>query len=501
MFRRKYKPDGNVDRYKARFVVRGFKQISGVDYLEHELFSPVVRIQTVRFLLALTAELNLELEHLDVCTTFLYGELKEVIYVKQPAGFVDKDYPDRVCRLLKSLYGLKQSPKNWYEKIDFVLLDNGFIHCESDPNLYISVDDTGMVLLALYVDDLILAATSKSLVSKVKEILVGQFKMKMLGDLNYCLGVQVHRNKQLGTVCIHQSKYVSDILQKFSLSMASPVSTPIVVGVKLTAEDQPVSLEDKRDMDSIPYRAAVGCLIYLTVWTRLDIAKATQEVAQFSNNPGRKHWQAVKRIYRYLSGTRRYGLTFTASGNKRLTLTGWTDADWAANPDSRKSIAAYVFTLNGAAVSWSSKLLPTVCLSSTESEYGALTRAGKEAVACRATLKDVSQTQVQPTTVNCDNQSAISLCYNVRFHARTRHIEVAHHFIRHLVSTKQVTVKFVKTEDNLADLLTKGLSRDRHFYLVHQLGLTDLSPQIENKEQTTTAAEVETPTNGSFEGI
>lgn len=354
----------------------------------------------MRFLLALIAELNLELEHLDVCTAFLYGDLKEVIYVKQPAGFVDKKYLNKVCRLLKSLYGLKQSPKNWYKKIDFVLMDNGFIHCESDPNLYILVDDSSMVLLALYVDDLILAATSKALVVRVKEILIGQFKMKMLGDLTYCLGVQVHRNRQMGMICIHQSKYAADILEKFNLSMASPVSTPIAVGVKLTTEDQPVTKEDKVEMESVPYRAAVGCLIYLTVWTRLDIAKATQEVAQFSDNPGRKHWQALKRIYRYLSGTRSYGLTYNASGNNKLTLTGWTDADWAANLDSRKSVGAYIFTLNGAAASWSSKLLPTVCLSSTESEYAALTRAGKEAVACRATLKDVLQAQVLPTTVN-----------------------------------------------------------------------------------------------------
>lgn len=209
VFRRKFNQDGSVDRYKARFVVRGFRQVSGVDYLKHEIFSPIVRIQTVRFLLALTAELNLELKHLDVCTAFLYGDLKEEMYVKQSLGFKDKKNLTKVCRLLKSLYGLKQPPKHWYEKIDFVLLDNGFIHCESDPNLYILLDETAIVLLAVYVDYLILAASTKALVSKVKDILVSQFKKKLLGDLNYCLGVQVVRNRSQGTVFIKTSIFMT----------------------------------------------------------------------------------------------------------------------------------------------------------------------------------------------------------------------------------------------------------------------------------------------------
>lgn len=174
---------------------------------------------------------------------FLYGDLKAV---KQPTGFEDKAYPDKVCRLLKSLYGLKQSPKNWYDKIDLVLLQNGFIHCESDPNLYVMIDGNEMVLLALYVDDLILAATSKALVRKVKEILISQFTMKILGSLNYCLGVQVMRNRQQGTVSIYKSKYISDILSRFNLVEARPVSTPIAVGTKLSLDDQPASEQEKR---------------------------------------------------------------------------------------------------------------------------------------------------------------------------------------------------------------------------------------------------------------
>lgn len=228
-------------------------------------------------------------------------------------------------------------------------------------------------------------------------------------------------------------------------------------------------------MSAVPYKAAVGCLIYLTVWTRFDIAKATHDVAQFSNNPGKTHWQSVKRIYRYLAGTRNHGITYRASGRKKLLLEGWSNADWAANPDSRRSMAAYIFTLGGPAVTWSTKLLPTICLSSTKSEYGSLTGAGKEAIAGRATLSDLEQKQSSSTELYCDNQSAIALSKNARFHACTRHIEVAHHFIQHLTTTKQVEVEYVKTEENLADLLTKGLPRDRHNSLTCKLGLAPIS--------------------------
>lgn len=195
-------------------------------------------------------------------------------------------------------------------------------------------------------------------------------------------------------------------------------------------------------------------------------------MAQYSQNPGKLHWAAIKRIYCYLNGTKGLGLTYQRSRKGRLTLEGWSDADWAANLDTRKSIAAYVFTLVGAAVSWSCKLLPTICLSFTESEYGALTRAGKEAVSGRATLKDLNQKQEKPTCIYCDNQSAIALTHNPRFHERTRHIEVAHHFIRHLYQSKQVDVQYVATEENISDLLTKGLARDRHETLVKKLGLS-----------------------------
>lgn len=196
LFKKKLQSDGTVDRYKARYVVRGFKQIPGVDYLENDLFSPVVRIPTLRYLFALAAELDLELQHLDICTAFLNGDLNEIIYIKQPEGFEEKLYPDKVCRLHKSLYGLKQAPGMWHQKIDDFLKSLGFKHSSNDPNLYVLYNTLTMVVIALYVDDLIMASNHPGRLQSIKTSLQGKFDMKDLGSLSYCLGVQIIRDRK-----------------------------------------------------------------------------------------------------------------------------------------------------------------------------------------------------------------------------------------------------------------------------------------------------------------
>lgn len=477
IFRRKLGSDGNVERYKARLVVRGFKQVSGVDYVETELYSPVVQNQSIRFMVALSAELDMLLEHMDVVTAFLNGDLKETVYIRQPQGFENSDFPDKFCRLLKALYGLKQSPKAWFEKIDEFLISIGFKHSQSDPNLYIMNEKEGFATLALYVDDLVVAATLQKLMDKIKGALTERFKMKELGDLSYCLGVHVVRNRSAGTIMLHQSKYVSEILQRFNLTAAT-LSTPMTTDVKLSKDQQPQGQAEIDEMKDVPYKQSVGCLIYLNVWTRPDISKATQEVAKYSRNPGRAHWNAVKRIYQYLLSTRDYGLVYHGSGTGKLSVVGWSDADWASDPDERRSIAAFVFTINGTAITWNCKLLPTICLSSAESEYGALSRAGKELVSIRITLSDVGQSMDEPMLINSDSQSVIALASSSRFHSRTRHIGVAQHFIRQLIQDNQAVLRYVSTEDNVADLLTKALSRDKHFMLMTRIRLQSLTERV-----------------------
>lgn len=228
--------------------MRGFRQIPGVDYVEHELFSPVVRIPTLRYLFALSAELDLELQHLDICTAFLDGDLSETIYVRQPEGFEGKQHPHKTCKLRKSLYGLKQAPRMWHQKIDGFLKSCGFKHSASDPNLYVLYDASTMVILALYVDDLVLASNHRGGLQSVKTMLQSKFEMKDLGNLSCCLSVQIICNRGIGTITLHQSKYVQEVLKRFNLLSAKPVPTPLDVGVKLSSSDQPATDKDKQEM-------------------------------------------------------------------------------------------------------------------------------------------------------------------------------------------------------------------------------------------------------------
>lgn len=222
----------------------------------------------------------------------------------------------------------------------------GFQYAESDSNLYLLYDKDGCISLALYVDDLVIAESNTRKMEKVKAWLQVRFKMKQLGPLAYCLGVQVLRNCAKGLIDLHQTKYLSDILIRFNLSAAKPMSTPLAASVKLSFEDQPATDQEKLEMQSVPYRQAIGCLIYLSVWTRFDISKATQETTQHSQNPSPKHWSVVKRVYRYLSGTRSHGLVYQGKGTRKLSLIGWSDADWAGDLNQRRSVVVFVFTVN-----------------------------------------------------------------------------------------------------------------------------------------------------------
>jgi hypothetical protein len=220
-------------------------------------------------------------------------------------------------------------------------------------------------------------------------------------------------------------------------------------------------------MEAVPYREAVGSLMYLMVGTRPDIAYSVSVASRYLSNPGPKHWLGVKRIMRYLKGTIDYGLCFSFS--EKVELVGFSDADWAGDLDSRKSTTGYVFTLSGGPVSWTSKRQNTVALSSTEAEYMAVTMTGREAVWLRTLLQQLGFTMSRPTLIHVDNQSCTALAQNPVHHQRTKHIDIQHHFVRELVSEKVIELKYVPTEENIADVFTKGLGKQRHHDLLTSL--------------------------------
>jgi hypothetical protein len=348
VFKVKYDSNGNIERYKCRLVAKGFSQVQ---------------------------------------TAFLNGDLKEEIYMEQPSGFADKDRPNHVCKLLGTLYGLKQSLREWNKKLDEFLKTLDFNQCLSDYAIYIHQTKDVSIIIAVYVDDLVIFGTNKIAVSQLKQKLTKRFKIRDLGNLNYILGVKVSRDRVKRTITISQEKYITDILKRFKMLDSLPADTPSVTNNKLQKREKPTSFDaayeaETQEMKSIPYAEAVGSLIYAMVVTRFDISYSVGLVSRFMSEPSPDHWKAVKRIFRYLNESKLYSITF--GGADVLELQGYTDSSHAYNQDTMRSTGGYVMMLNEAAISWNSKRQQTVALSSTEAEYMAMSIAISEIVLIRS---------------------------------------------------------------------------------------------------------------------
>ena len=355
VFRIKRRADGSVERYKARLVANGFHQHEGIDY--GETFSPVVNHSTIRLVIALAVQFNWSIRQLDVQKAFLHGSLQEVVYMRQPSGFVDPQKPDHVCRLNKSLYGLKQAPRAWFQCFSSHLLTLGFVASKADSSLFIFMDASTIIYLLIYVDDILLTGNNESRIASFIASLSRLFSMKDLGALHYFLGMEITRSSS--GLHLSQSKYILDLLKKTNMVDCKPVLTPAVSGRRLSL------LDGDPFPDVSQYRSVVGALQYLTL-TRPDIAFAVNQVCQFMHRPTTAHWIAVKRILRYLKSTYSHGLIYRPSS---LTITAFSDADYAGDPDDRKSTGGYCIYLGSNLVSWSSKKQRGVSRSSTEAEY------------------------------------------------------------------------------------------------------------------------------------
>jgi len=366
IFKHKFHADGSLERYKARWVLRGFTQRPGVDY--DETFSPVVKPATVRTVITVAHSRDWPIHQLDVKNAFLHGTLSETVYCSQPTGFADPALPDHVYRLNKSLYGLKQAPWAWYNRFASFLISLGFTEAKSDTSLFIFSRGTETVYLLLYVDDIVLTASSQQLLHRVIAALKKEFAMKDLGPLHHFLGVAVQRHRD--SVLLSQRQYTLDILARHGMSDCKPCSTPVDTCAKVPADAGPSVA------DPTAYRSLVGALQYLT-FTRPDIAYAVQQVCLHMHDPRETHLVAAKRILRYLQGTLSHGLVIPRTAPTQLRV--YTDADWAGCPDTRRSTSGYAVFLGGSLVSWSSKRQPTVSRSSAEAEYRVVANGVAEA--------------------------------------------------------------------------------------------------------------------------
>lgn len=357
---------------------------------------------------------------------------------------------DKVYRLRKALYGLKQASRAWNNKIHCYFFKYGLKQSSNDPSLYVKKEGVELLVVCIYVDDLIYIETSVQMVESFKQKMMKDFEMTDLGVMRYFLGIQVKQLK--GEIFISQEKYIEDLLKKFHMENCKPTSTPMAMNEKLEVND------GARKVDVTLFRSLVGSLIYLTN-TRPDIVHAVSLVSRFMSDPSERHFVAAKRILRYLQGSKKTGIRYVKEND--LTLIGFTDSDWAGSLDDRKSTSGYICCIDSNVVSWSSKKQKSVSLSSAEAEYVAATEATCEAVWLRRLLVDLHQTQKDPTVIYCDNMSAIAMTKNPVFHARSKHIELRHHFIRDFVSKGEIVLKFVSTDQQPADFLTKAVSVEK----------------------------------------
>lgn len=452
LFKIKQRADGSIDRHKARFVVRGYSQVEGIDY--DETFAPVGRFGSLRVLLAIAVQEELEIHMMDVDAAFLNGIINEDIYITQPEGFINSKHPDHVCKLKKSLYGLKQAPRVWNSTLDNHLKRNGFNKINSDPCIYVRFDQRGRCIIFIYVDDLLIIC-ALPLLKEIKSMFTNRFNMKDLGEATTILNMAITRDRQAGTLRLAQPGYIHDMLTFFSMNNCRTTATPLETSISL-----PKLTATPADAMRLPYRQAVGKLTYAATATRPDIAFATGFISRHMSAYSTEHWAAVKRILRYLNGCENFGLLFRKSEGG-LNLQGYADADWGGDKEDRKSTTGYIFLLCNAPVTWASKKQSTIAVSSTEAEYLAASQATKEALWLRKLLSECGFPQTNPTVIFEDNQGCIALSENPVHHPRTKHFDIQHHFVREKVQSKEIVLKYCPTNKMLADFLTKSLSKDK----------------------------------------
>ena len=478
VFRIKRDSQGVITRYKARLCACGYSQLANIDY--KDIYSPVVRSESFRMLLCLIASRNMEAHQMDVTTAFLNGQIEEDIYMRQPPGYESKACPNKVCKILQNLYGLKQAPRIWHQTIDPFLKSLGFTALNADPCLYFKYDENKLSLISLYVDDLAIASDSIEILNKIKQALSNRFKMTDEGELEYILGMKVTRKRSFNEMFLSSHQKTLDILKDFNMTNSLPVSTPMD-HLTISTKDSPVvGSTEWLEMQNVPYRQCIGRLTHLMRTTRPDLAFSVSVVSRFLHNPGMKHWNAVKRILRYLNTTREYSLrlatknllTTVSAKDNQIHLVGNTDADWGGNVDTCKSTSGYSFFVGEGIISWGSKAQPQTATSSTHAEYIAAYHATAECLWLRNMLLEFQMIDAsQATVLKCDNEAAIKIANYHMVTPRSKHFDPKFHFVREQVAEGNIALTFIPGKDNVADIFTKPLSKVKFSNFRAQLGL------------------------------
>ncbi|KAL5547348.1 hypothetical protein UlMin_007035 [Ulmus minor] len=481
VYKVKFHADGTVERYKARLVAKGYTQQEGVDFFD--TFAPVAKLVTVKLLLALASVHGWSLHQLDVNNAFLHGDLSEEVYMTIPQGYSHKGEkqlpPNAVCKLSKSLYGLKQASRQWYAKFSSVLIEEGFRQSATDHSLFINSKGSAFIVILVYVDDIIIASSDDVAVQHLKSRINARFKLKDLGTLRYFLGLEVGRTER--GISVSQRSYALQLLADTGYLGCKPAVTPMEPNLKLS--------QDEGDLlpDASLYRRLIGKLLYLTI-TRPDLSYAVNRLSQFLSQPRLPHFKAVQRVLQYVKGTPGQGLflpsksevELRAYAESDLSTTAeaqfkvFSDADWAGCADSRRSISGYCVFLGDSLISWKSKKQATVSRSSAEAEYRSMANATCELTWLLSLLKELGVSHSRPALLYCDNQAALHIAANPVFHERTKHIEIDCHLVRDKIQAGVLKTLHVSTRNQLADVFTKALHPSLFKGLLDKMGLINI---------------------------
>lgn len=449
----KRKADGS---FKGRVVAQGWNQVPGLD--SGSIHAPVCMIQSVRIICCIAVHFALLLHQMDVSTAFLYADIQELVFVEQPPGFEvkDKDGGELVMKLEKSLYGLAQSPGNWFNTIDPALVEIGFVPLQSDTCVYLYDHDGVRIYLTLYVDDLLLASNNSNAMAMVKEKLKHRFKMTDMGPVSLVLGMEIKRDLELGTLTISQEAYSKSILERFGMSECKPTTTP-GYGSELSNQQPEETLLDEDEKKR--YQGIVGCLMYVSQVLRYDIMYAVGQLARPMAKPSKIHMVAAKHTLRYLAGTTKFSITYKRGS---FNLAVFTDSNWANNPDNGKSTSCYLSMLCDAPIGFKSGLQGLTAMSTMEAELVASALAMKEAVFCSNMLTELGfGKDFAKVPLYCDNTATLHALGNRSFSSRTKHIALRFFFIRELVSEGRISIHYIPTDINPADIGTKHLNKHR----------------------------------------